>query len=82
MEIQAYSKRLGRWLEVGNSGVFRPETLEPFGINKNVIAWGFALERPLSLLIDSSDIRTLYGAFSDLDFLRNVELRRVVGSLI
>jgi phenylalanyl-tRNA synthetase alpha chain len=82
LEIQAYSKRLGRWLEVGNSGVFRPETLEPFGINKNVIAWGFALERPLSLLIDSSDIRTLYGAFSDLDFLRNVELRRVTGSLI
>ena len=38
---------LGKWVEVGNSGIFRPEMLLPMGLppDVNVIAWGLSLER-------------------------------------
>ena len=34
-------------MEIGNSGVFRPEMLIPMGLPKDVsvIAWGLSLER-------------------------------------
>lgn len=37
-----------RKVEIGNSGVFRPEMLAPLGIpaDVKVIAWGLSLERP------------------------------------
>ena len=40
---------LKKWVEVGNSGVFRPEMLLPMGLPENVsvIAWGLSLERLL-----------------------------------
>lgn len=39
---------LDRWVEVGNSGMFRPEMLEPMGFPKDVRVhgWGLSLERP------------------------------------
>ena len=42
---------LKKWVEVGNSGVFRPEMLLPMGLPKDisVIAWGLSLERYASL---------------------------------
>lgn len=42
-----FSAGLGRWVEIGNSGMFRPEMLEPMGLPKDVtaIAWGLSLER-------------------------------------
>jgi len=38
---------LKKWVEIGNSGVFRPEMLIPMGLPKDVsvIAWGLSLER-------------------------------------
>ena len=38
---------LKKWIEVGNSGVFRPEMLLPMGLPEDVavIAWGLSLER-------------------------------------
>lgn len=47
MEIFAYHTGLGKWIEIGNSGVFRPEMLLPMGLPEdvNVIAWGLSLER-------------------------------------
>lgn len=43
----SYSEELGKWMELGNSGVFRPEMLRPMGLPEdvNVIAWGLSLER-------------------------------------
>ena len=37
-----------KWVEVGNSGMFRPEMLEPMGFPKDVHVhgWGLSLERP------------------------------------
>ncbi len=60
MEIFSYSEQLGKWVEVGNSGMFRPEMLRPMGLPEdvNVIAWGLGLERclphPLTLQPRSS----------------------------
>jgi phenylalanyl-tRNA synthetase alpha chain len=38
---------LKKWVEIGNSGVFRPEMLLPMGLPEDVsvIAWGLSLER-------------------------------------
>ena len=48
MEIFGYHDGLGKWVEIGNSGMFRPEMLEPMGLPKDmrVYGWGLSLERP------------------------------------
>ena len=42
-----YCVGLRKWVEVGNSGMFRPEMLLPMGLPRevSVIAWGVSLER-------------------------------------
>lgn len=47
LEVHAWHEGLGRIVEVGNSGVFRPEMLRPMGFDDDVsvIAWGLSLER-------------------------------------
>lgn len=70
-EIFAYHELSGRWLEVGNSGVFRPEMLRPMGLDEDVgvIAWGLSLERPTMIKYGIKNIRTLFGHTVDLDFI-------------
>lgn len=48
MEIFGFHPGLNKWVEIGNSGMFRPEMLEPMGLPKNmrVYGWGLSLERP------------------------------------
>lgn len=48
LEIFAFHPLLDKWVEVGNSGMFRPEMLEPMGFPKDVHVhgWGIGLERP------------------------------------
>lgn len=48
MEIFCYHKGLGKWIEIGNSGMFRREMLDPMNIpaNVNVHGFGLSLERP------------------------------------
>ena len=45
MEIFGWSEERQDYMEVGNSGVFRPEMLLPMGLppNVKVIAWGLGL---------------------------------------
>uniref|UniRef100_A0A8D0L8W5 Phenylalanine--tRNA ligase alpha subunit n=1 Tax=Sphenodon punctatus TaxID=8508 RepID=A0A8D0L8W5_SPHPU len=47
MEVFSYHQGLGKWVEVGNSGVFRPELLLPMGLPEgvSVLGWGLSLER-------------------------------------
>jgi phenylalanyl-tRNA synthetase alpha chain len=63
MEIFVYHPLLKRTIEIGNSGVFRPEMLKPMGWPENVsvIAWGLSLERPAMIHYDCSNIRELVG---------------------
>jgi phenylalanyl-tRNA synthetase alpha chain len=61
-------------IEIGNSGIFRPEMLEPLGVEADVMAWGLALERLLMLVTGFEDIRDVHGTLVDLDFLRSTEV--------
>ena len=48
LEIFGFHPGLGKWVEIGNSGMFRPEMLAPMGLPKDlrVYGWGLSLERP------------------------------------
>jgi len=61
-------------IEIGNSGIFRPEMLEPLGVEADVMAWGLALERLFMLATGAEDIRDVHGTLVDLEFLRNEEV--------
>ncbi|KAG7158725.1 Phenylalanine--tRNA ligase alpha subunit-like [Homarus americanus] len=63
MEIFSYHEGLQKWVEVGNSGMFRPEMLRPMGIPENVTvaAWGLSLERPAMIMYGINNIRELVG---------------------
>ena len=50
----------GEWLELGGSGIFRPEVTEPLGTEWPVCAWGMGLERLAMLVLELNDIRELY----------------------
>ena len=64
----------GRWIELGGSGIFRPEVTEPLGIRAPVLAWGLGLERVIMTIEGIADIRQLY--LSDLDWLRDHSVLR------
>lgn len=72
MEIFGYHKGLKRWLEIGNSGMFRPEMLEPMGLPKDLRVYGFglSLERPTMMKYGVDNIRELLGHKSDLRWIR------------
>lgn len=63
MEIFGYHPGLKKWVELGNSGVFRPEMLLPMGLPEDVsvIAWGLSLERPTMIKYGIDNIRDLVG---------------------
>ncbi len=60
------------WLELGGSGIFRPEVTEPLGVKHPVLAWGLGLERLAMLRLGLNDIRKLY--ISDIDWLRKAPI--------
>ena len=64
----------GELVEIGNSGIFREEMLEPLGVECDVMAWGLALERLLMLMYGFEDIRDIHGTLCDLELLRDTEV--------
>lgn len=79
MEIFAYSEELGKWIEVGNSGMFRPEMLRPMGLPEDVsvAAWGLSLERPTMILYGIDNIRDLFGHKVSLTTVQTNPLCRI-----
>jgi len=71
-EIFAFHPILNKWVEIGNSGVFRPEMLGPLGLPEdvNVIAWGLSLERPTMINYNIGNIRDLFGHSVNLKDIR------------
>ncbi|CCA73331.1 probable FRS2-phenylalanine--tRNA ligase beta chain, cytosolic [Serendipita indica DSM 11827] len=63
LEIFAFHPALKKWVEIGNSGMFRPEMLEPMGLPRDVhaLGWGLSLERPTMIRYGINNIRTLVG---------------------
>ncbi len=70
MEAAAYNPQLGKWVELINSGMFRKESLAPFGIDVPVIAWGFGLERLAMFMYEKSTLREIMGPDVSVDFIR------------
>lgn len=79
MEIFSYHPGLQRWVEIGNSGIFRPEMLLPMGLpdNVNVIAWGLSLERPTMIKYGIDNIRDLVGHKVNLKMVQENPLCRI-----
>ncbi|XP_017891034.1 phenylalanine--tRNA ligase alpha subunit isoform X2 [Ceratina calcarata] len=79
MEIFCYHEGLKKWIEIGNSGMFRPEMLLPMGLpeNVNVIAWGLSLERPTMIKYGLNNIRDLVGPRVDLEMVYNNPICRL-----
>ncbi|KAL2017132.1 hypothetical protein VTK56DRAFT_2554 [Thermocarpiscus australiensis] len=78
MEIFSYHKGLNKLIEIGNSGIFRPEMLEAMGLPKDMRVYGFglSLERPTMIKYGISNIRELLGHQVDLNFIqRNPAVR-------
>ncbi|KAF8238818.1 phenylalanine-tRNA ligase [Tricholoma matsutake] len=73
LEIFAFHPMLNRWVEVGNSGMFRPEMLEPMGFPKDVRVhgWGLSLERPTMIRYGINNIRTLVGHKVSIEGIEN-----------
>ncbi|KAG6833894.1 hypothetical protein H0H87_007905 [Tephrocybe sp. NHM501043] len=73
LEIFAFHPMLDRWVEVGNSGMFRPEMLEPMGFPKDVRVhgWGLSLERPTMIRYGINNIRTLVGHKVSIEGIEN-----------
>jgi len=71
-EAFVYMDSKKTWIEMGGSGVFRPEVTIPFGCKVPVIAWGLGLDRLAMLRYGINDIRELY--WSDLDKIKEVSL--------
>jgi len=63
LEIFSFHEGLKKWVEIGNSGMFRPEMLRPMGLPEdvNVLGWGLSLERPTMIRYGIKDIRHLVG---------------------
>lgn len=71
LEIYSWHNGLGKWVEIGNSGMFRPEMLETMGLPKDlrVLGYGLSLERPTMIKYGVSNIRELLGHKVSLDFI-------------
>ncbi|XP_003402687.1 phenylalanine--tRNA ligase alpha subunit isoform X1 [Bombus terrestris] len=79
MEIFCYHDGLKKWIEIGNSGMFRPEMLLPMELpdDVNVIAWGLSLERPTMIKYGLNNIRDLVGPKVDLEMVYNNPICRL-----
>lgn len=72
VEVFGYHEEMQRWMEIGNSGMFRPEMLQPMGFAEDikVIGWGISLERPVMIQKKIGNIRDLVGHKVDFGFIR------------
>ncbi|KAM8987168.1 phenylalanine--tRNA ligase alpha subunit [Ara ararauna] len=79
MEVFSYHEGLKKWVEVGNSGIFRPELLLPMGLPENisVLAWGLSLERPTMIKYGINNIRELVGHRVNLQMVYDSPLCRL-----
>ncbi|NHJ47250.1 MAG: phenylalanine--tRNA ligase subunit alpha [Asgard group archaeon] len=69
MSTIIYVDKFNSWMEMGGSGIFRPEVTMPFGVKEKVLAWGQGMERLVMLKLDLDDIREVYSI--NINRLRN-----------
>jgi phenylalanyl-tRNA synthetase alpha chain len=72
-EVDVWHPGKNRWVELGGSGIFRPEVVQPLmGRNVPVLAWGLGMERSIMEYYKITDIRDLYR--NDLKQLREMKV--------
>ena len=77
MEAHYYDEKMKKWYALINSGIFRPETLKPFGLeNKTIIAWGLGASRVAALLARKDSMRDITGATCDFEWLKTRPMMR------
>lgn len=69
LEAHYYDEEKGKWYALINSGIFRPESLYPYGIKKSVIAWGMGASRVAALLNNKNNLRELVGPTVDFEWI-------------
>jgi phenylalanyl-tRNA synthetase alpha chain len=67
VELVAYRKGYG-WIELGGSGIFRPEVTTPLGVKEPVIAWGLGIDRLFMMRARIEEIRYIFS--QDLEWIR------------
>ena len=72
VEIFVWNEEHSDWIEMGGSGIFRPEVTEPLGCREPVLAWGLGLERLAMFRLGLTDIRELY--YAHLNWLEETPL--------
>jgi len=77
LEAFGYSEKMKRWIELINSGIFRPEALAPYNIKVPVIAWGLAVERLAMFVFEKKSIKEILGHTCDLKDLRQYDILKV-----
>ncbi len=71
-EVDVWHPVKKKWVELGGSGMFRPEVVQPLiGKPVPVLAWGLGLERSIMENFSITDIRMLYK--NDLKQLREIK---------
>ena len=73
-EVHLYLENRREWVEMGGSGIFRPEVTLPVGISDRVLAWGLGLERLAMMIHGLEAIGDLY--FATMPWLREEPLCR------
>jgi len=74
VEGYLYHEKLGKWIEFGGAGIFRPEMTGPLGIKEPVLAWGLGVDRLYMIKENIHDIRQLFS--SDLEWLRYADKKK------
>jgi phenylalanyl-tRNA synthetase alpha chain len=72
MEVDVFHPVKKEWVELGGSGIFRPEVTKPLiGEEVPVLAWGLGMPRTISSYYGITDIRDLYK--NDLKQMREMK---------
>jgi phenylalanyl-tRNA synthetase alpha chain len=72
-EIDGWHPKKNRWIELGGSGIFRPEVVKPLlGFDCPVLAWGLGLERTIMEYYNITDLRDIYK--NDVKKLREMKI--------
>jgi len=71
-EADGYLPERDEWIELLGAGMFRPELLEPLGIDCPVLAWGIGFSRIAMIRMGIEDMRNLHN--NDLEWLKNEPL--------
>eukprot|EP01063_Lacrimia_lanifica_P014457 TRINITY_DN21034_c0_g1_i1.p2 TRINITY_DN21034_c0_g1~~TRINITY_DN21034_c0_g1_i1.p2 ORF type:complete len:509 (+),score=236.81 TRINITY_DN21034_c0_g1_i1:145-1671(+) len=77
--MEIHTVQNGKIMEIGNSGVFRPEMLRPMGLPEGVtaIAWGLGLERVACRHYKLDSVHDLFGHRISLPFVKGAGAPRL-----